>query len=313
MLAGRTNAEDASVYRLTDDLAVVNTVDIFTPVVDDPYDYGRIAAANSLSDVYAMGGKPVLALNVLAFHQGKIPAEVVTEILHGAQDKAREAGCVIAGGHSIQDTEIKYGLSVTGIVHPKAFWRNHTPQIGDVLVITKPLGTGCITTALKHEKAAADDLKAAIASMAELNRLPTEILLENQLEVHACTDITGYGLVGHLVEMLDECGYAAQLNLSDFPLLPNVLNYLGDPACLPGGFYNNLLYNQEQVLLPEELEEAHRNILYDPQTSGGLLIALPKKDADQLLEALKKQQYPLQAAVIGTILPQQDKKIIVVE
>jgi len=175
LLAGRANAEDASVYRLTNDMAVVNTVDIFTPVVDNPYDYGRIAAANSLSDVYAMGGKPVLALNVLAFHQGKIPADTVTEILRGAQDKAQEAGCVIAGGHSIQDLEIKFGLSVTGIVHPKTFWRNHTPQAGDVLVLTKPLGTGCITTALKHEKAAAEDLSAAIESMAELNRLPAEI------------------------------------------------------------------------------------------------------------------------------------------
>jgi len=313
LLAGRSNAEDASVYRLTDDLAVVNTVDIFTPVVDDPYDYGRIAAANSLSDVYAMGAKPVLALNVLAFHQGKIPAEVVTEILRGAQDKTSEAGCVIAGGPSIQDTEIKYGLSVTGIVHPKTFWRNHTPKTGDVMVLTKPLGTGCITTALKHEKADAGDSAAAIAYMAELNRLPVEILIENQLHVHACTDITGYGLAGHLVEMLHACGCSAQIKLGDIPLLPNVLNHLGDPACLPGGFYNNMLYNQEQVLLPENLEEARRNILYDPQTSGGLLIALSPEEADQLLEALKKRRYPLEAAVIGSILPGQSKKIVVVE
>ncbi len=300
-------------YRLTDDLAVVNTVDIFTPVVDDPYDYGRIAAANSLSDVYAMGGKPVLALNVLAFHQGKIPADVVADILRGAQDKTREAGCVIAGGHSIQDTEIKYGLSVTGIVHPKTFWRNHTPQEGDVLVLTKPLGTGCITTALKHEKADSEDLSTAIESMAELNRLPAEILIDQQIEVHACTDITGYGLAGHLVEMLDECGHSAQLQSGNFPLLPNVFNYLGDPACLPGGFYNNMLYNQDHVLLPEDIEEAQRNILYDPQTSGGLLIALPEKNAKQLLVELEKQHYPLKAAVIGSVLPSQDKKIIVVK
>ncbi len=300
-------------YRLTDELAIVNSVDVFTPVVDDPYDYGRISAANSLSDIYAMGGRPVLALNVLAFHQGKIPEEAVAQILRGAQDKAQEAGCVIAGGHSVQDTEIKYGLSVTGIVHPQNFWRNHTPQLRDVLVLTKPMGTGCITTALKHEKANPSDLAAAVASMTELNRLPVEILIKQNMPVHACTDITGYGLAGHLVEMLTKNGYSARLNLNDIPVLPNVHTYLADPACLPGGFYANMLYNQDQVQLPDGLEEARRNILYDPQTSGGLLIALPKKDAEQLLDSLKQQGYPLQAAVIGEILPKQDTKIIVEE
>ncbi len=281
---------------------------MFTPVVDDPYEYGQITAANSLSDVYAMGGRPLVAMNVLAFHQGKLSAEVVTQMLQGAQDKAREAGCVISGGHSIQDTEIKYGLAVTGIVHPDKFWRNHTPEIGDVLVLTKPLGTGCMSSALKHDKLTKEDLDIITESMKTLNRIPAEILQESSFTVHACTDITGFGLAGHLLEMLDDRPVSAVLNLKAFPVFANVFHYLADPAFLPGGFWANKLYNEKHIGIDEGISEEESKILYDPQTSGGLLVSLPAEQALNFVARLKGE-YPLQAAVIGQVAKEGTYKI----
>jgi len=273
---------------------------VFTPVVDDAYEYGQITAANSLSDVYAMGGRPLVAMNVLAFHQGKLSAKVVTKMLQGAQDKAKEAGCVISGGHSIQDSEIKYGLAVTGIVHPDKFWRNHTPEIGDALVLTKPLGTGCMSSALKHDRLTKKDLDVITESMKTLNRIPADILQQSSFTVHACTDITGFGLAGHLLEMVESRPVTAILNLNALPVFENVFQYLADPAFLPGGFYANKLYNEKHVQRDDNISEEETKILFDPQTSGGLLVSLPEEQANEFIKQLK-QEYPLTTAVIGKI------------
>ncbi len=308
MLAGHSHSEDASVYRINANTAIINTVDVFTPVVDDPYEYGQITAANSLSDVYAMGGQPLVAMNVLAFHQGKISAAAITKMLQGAQDKAKEAGCVISGGHSIQDSEIKYGLAVTGIVHPKSFWRNHTPEIGDALVLTKPLGTGCMSSALKHDRLAKNDLTTITESMKTLNRMPAEILQESAFTVHACTDITGFGLAGHLLEMINQTPTSAHIHLDALPVFPNVFDYLADPAFLPGGFYANKLYNEQYICPDEKISDEEMRILFDPQTSGGLLVSLPENQAVELIGRLK-DKYPLPAAIIGNIEAERTHKI----
>lgn len=278
-------------------------------MVDDAYMFGQITAANSLSDVYAMGGQPVVALNVLAFHQGKFPEEVISNMLRGAQEKAKEAGCIIGGGHSIQDTEIKYGLAVTGIVHPDKIWRNHTPQMGDVLVLTKPLGTGCMSTALKQERLPKADLELITVSMSTLNCEPVHILQKHEFEVHACTDITGYGLAGHLAEMLADQELQAHIKLDSLPLFPNALKYIIEPAFLPGGFYANKLYNADTVIFKDTVAEEEANIVFDPQTSGGLLIAMAEETAQKFLKKLR-ETYPLEASIIGRIEAGQNKIII---
>lgn len=255
-----------------------------------------------------MGGRPLVAMNVLAFHQGKLSAEVVAKMLQGAQDKANEAGCVISGGHSIQDKEIKYGLAVTGIVHPDKFWRNHTPEIGDVLVLTKPLGTGCMSSALKHDKLVKEDLDVITESMKTLNRIPAEILQESSFSVHACTDITGFGLAGHLLEMVETRPFRAVLSLASLPVFPNVFDYLADPAFLPGGFYANKLYNEKHITADEGISEEEMKILFDPQTSGGLLVSLPAEQANEFISRLKKE-YPLDAAIIGQVEKEGSHKI----
>ncbi len=301
LLVGNHSADDAAVYRLRDDLALIHTVDFFTPVVDDPFLFGVIAVANSLSDVYAMGGKPILALNVIGFHQGKVKPPVVRSILEGGKTKATEAGCIIAGGHSIQDQEMKYGLAVTGVVHPEHVWRNDTVQEGDVIVLTKPLGTGAISTALKHEQAQKEDLEEIIASMALLNSRPVEILQSGEYDVHACTDVTGFGLSGHLLEMLSSNAFDVQLRLKALPVFRNIERYLTNPAFLPGGFYNNRFYAAPRIASKKPLEEPEYNILFDPQTSGGLLISLNEKEAQRFLAALENSDYPYQAVIIGKV------------
>lgn len=278
--------------------------------MDDAYTFGQITAANSLSDVYAMGGQPIVALNVLAFHQDKFPEEVIARMLRGAQDKAEEAGCVIGGGHSIQDSEIKYGLAVTGVVHPDKIWHNHTPQTGDVLVLTKPLGTGCMSTALKQERLPKQDIKIITESMATLNSKPAQVLSGNGFDVHACTDITGYGLAGHLIEMLADKQLQARIRFNDLPLFPNALQYITEPSFLPGGFYANKLYAGDKVAFSEDISEQEGNIVFDPQTSGGLLISLPRHQAEEFLKILRKN-YPLKVSIIGHIEKGEKTKIFV--
>jgi len=295
------SAEDAAVYQLRSDLAVIHTVDVFTPVVDDAYLFGQIAAANSLSDIYAMGGRPILALNVLAFHQGKVTSEVVKQILTGARDKVLQAGAVIAGGHSIQDLEIKYGLAVVGEVRPQKVWRNNTLQKNDVLVLTKPLGTGAISTALKHEKARKRDLEEIIVSMRLLHDVPVRILNEGNYSVHACTDITGFGLAVHALEMLGDDGLDLSIEAQNLPRFSGLDNYLYEPAFLPGGFYANRFYFADRMGADAKWDEPEYNILFDPQTSGGLLIALSKEEAKRFIKELSATDYPYDPAIIGKI------------
>ena len=304
LLVDQHSADDASVYLVRDDLAIINTVDFFTPIVDDPYLYGSIAAANALSDVYAMGGTPITALNILGFPQGKLTTEIVAEIMRGGAEKAAEAGCVIAGGHSIQDKEIKYGLAVTGTVHPDKIWRNNSIEDGDVLILTKPLGTGAVSTALKQGKATPQVVDNIVASMTTLNRVPAEMLQKNNYTVNACTDITGYGLAGHLLEMVGNERLSIQVELDKLPLFKEAKPYLKNPSFLPGGFYNNRLYCQEHISTKDFIEDEKYNILFDPQTSGGLVLALPEEQAENFLQKLKDDfTYP--GWLIGRVIPRE--------
>ncbi len=307
------SADDASVYLVREDLAVINTVDFFTPIVDDPYLYGSIAAANALSDVYAMGGRPITALNILGFPQGKLPEEIVAEIMRGGAEKAAEAECVIAGGHSIQDKEIKYGLAVTGIVHPNKIWRNNTVREGDILILTKPLGTGAVSTALKQGKASREAVDEIVRSMSALNRIPAEILQKNNVDVHACTDITGYGLAGHLLEMTGESGLSVQIELEELPIFDEAKSYIKNPSFLPGGFYNNRSYSGRYICAPDSIENELYNVLFDPQTSGGLVIALPELEVERFLQQLE-ESYLYRGWVIGQVVPREvnNKPLLIV-
>jgi len=298
VLVGFATADDAGVYKLTPECALVQTVDFFTPIVDEPRLFGAIAAANALSDVYAMGGRPLTALSVLAYPAGG-DLEVLEEIVRGGAEKMREAGCVLLGGHSVADPEMKFGYAVTGLVHPERVLTNARAQPGDALVLTKRLGTGIIATTLKRGMAAAAHVEASIASMLELNRGACEAML--LLAPHACTDITGFGLIGHAREMAVASGVTLEIEAARVEFLPGALEYSRQGA-LPGGLNNNREYFacavEMAVVLPVEVE----NLLYDPQTSGGLLIALPEEQAARLAGARR----------IGRVLPLRDKPIRIV-
>ena len=296
---GISTGDDAAVYRLTDDIALIQTIDFFPPVVDDPYDYGAIAAANALSDVYAMGGHPVIALNVAAFPDA-LDKDILGRILKGGADKAVEAGTLIAGGHTIEDPEPKYGLSVTGIVQPGHQVANVGAQPGDALVLTKPLGSGVLTTA--HKNGALDDTSLAeiVAIMAELNRNASEAMIE--VGVNACTDITGFGLLGHMKGMLDGSGVGASLTLSDIPTMPAAWEMI-DRGFVPGGTGRNRLWIEDAVTWHPEITEAGRVMLMDAQTSGGLLIAVSADKRDALIAALQSRNAT--AAVIGHTTEEQ--------
>ncbi len=270
-------ADDAAVYRLNDDLALVATTDFFTPIVDDAYAYGAIAAANALSDVYAMGGRPVLALNIVAL-PNDLPAHISAEIIRGGAEKAREAGVVIAGGHSIQDAEPKYGLIVLGFAHPKRLLTKGGARPGDVLVLTKPLGTGVITTALKRNLADPSDVAAAIASMMRLNREASEAALA--VGARGATDITGFGLLGHAQEMAELSHTRLRFFFGALPWLPGALRY-GEMGAFAGGAGSNRRYFESHVTFAESLNNAQRMMLWDPQTSGGLLVAVPPQRVDE--------------------------------
>ena len=278
VLVGFDTADDAGVYRLTDDLAIVQTVDFFTPIVDDPFTFGAIAAANSLSDVYAMGGKPVSALSIVAFPETG-DSDVLEAILRGGLEKMREAGCAILGGHSVSDPEIKFGYAVTGTIHPQRIKANAGARPGDVLMLTKAVGTGAIATALKKGAAPPAAVEAAIASMLTLNRAACEAMLE--FNVHGCTDVTGFGLIGHAREMAAASGVTLEIDSARVPLLPGALD-----AIRAGGVSKGLRNNREfaecAVAAPAAMDPALLELLYDPQTSGGLLITLPEPDATAL-------------------------------
>ena len=296
LLVGFDTGDDAAVYRLTDDLAVIQTVDFFPPIVDDPYDFGAIAVVNALSDVYAMGGVPLLALNIVCFPED-LPKEILGRILLGGMDAAREAGVVIAGGHTVKDREPKYGLAVTGVVHPNRIVTNAATAAGDDLVLTKPLGSGIITTAAKAGVTDDATLAGAVAAMRQLNSAASEVMQE--AGVKAATDITGFGLIGHLLGMLRASGTGAALSMSSVPLLPGVRD-LAERAVVPGGTRNNLDAFDSDVAWGSEITDEDKLILCDAQTSGGLLIAVPSASTQGVLDGLA--QRGVTGAVIGRIV-----------
>jgi selenide,water dikinase len=282
-LVGLETGDDAAVYRLRPDLALVVTTDFFTPIVDDAYTFGAIAAANALSDIYAMGGQPLLAVNLVAFPIKELGAALLADILRGGLDKVREAGIDILGGHSIDDHEPKYGLAVTGTVHPDRVRRNRGGRPGDRLILTKPLGTGVISTAIKHQVAPPESAAAAIDGMLALNRDAADAMAT--VEVHAATDITGFGLLGHLHSMARASGIAAQVEAASVPLLPGA-EMLAEAGEVPGGTRSNERFLASRVRWPANLPAARQTLLCDAQTSGGLLLAVPGNEVDRLLGAL---------------------------
>lgn len=298
LLVGLGAPDDAAVYRLNDGQAVISTADFFPPVVDDPYDFGAIAAANALSDVYAMGGEPLFALNLAAFPED-LPVEVVSAILRGGAEKVREAGAAIAGGHTITDREPKYGLAVTGLVAPDRVFTKSGARPGDVLILTKPLGTGVITTAAKNGRAEADDVQAAVGSMKRLNRAAGRAA--RQAGAHAVTDITGYSLLGHAHEMAHLSEVGLMLEFAALPWLPGARRY-GEAWLFPGGATRNAEYYRRWVTFARPLAEWEQQLLFDPQTSGGLLIAAAPDAAPGLLDALQatgEPAWPIGAAGPG--------------
>ena len=307
LLVGFDTNDDACVYRITDKIAAIHTVDFFTPIVDDPFWFGQIAAANALSDVYAMGGRPTVAMNLLCV-PGCLSQETVRRILEGGHQKAVEAGCVIAGGHTIQDNEPKYGLCVTGYVRPDRVLRNVGARPGDALVLTKPLGTGVLTTAAKADLLDAAQYDRLVRSMAQLNDKAAEAMLQCP-EIHACTDVTGFGLLGHTDEMAAGSGVTIRIYSQRLSLLPGALE-LAEMGIIPAGAYRNLDYVKPRLTVAESVQQARVDLICDPQTSGGLLIALPVEDAGALAAALR--EHCPDSAIVGTVLPQTDHTLEIV-
>ncbi len=296
LLVGSATGDDAAVYRLDDKTALVVTVDFFTPITDDPYEFGLVAAANSLSDVYAMGGRPLVALNVVGF-PAALAAEMLGDVLRGGYDKAAEANCLIVGGHTVDDNEPKYGLSVVGLVEPGKQVSNAGAQSGDVLVLTKPIGTGIITTGCKAGVAPPGSVETAVETMATLNRAASEAMME--VEVNACTDITGFGLMGHLTAMLRASGVSGQINRSQVPALPGAIELL-EQGVAPGGTHRNQAGVENCVEWDDALTSEDQLLLCDAQTSGGLLISVPEARLPQLLAALESHSVATRA-VVGSV------------
>lgn len=280
---GFDTADDAAVYRINEDTAIIQTVDFFPPMVDDPFTFGQIAAANALSDVYAMGGQPRLALNLLCFPSDKLPPEAVAAILAGGQDKVAEAGALLCGGHTVEDKEPKYGLAVTGFVHPDKVLTNAGAKAGDMLILTKALGSGILTTAGRAGLTDSRQMQAAIDTMTILNAAAAQVMA--RFPVHACTDITGFGLIGHASEMAAGSGVTIELWASAVPLLPGVRQFASE-FILPGGLVRNRTYMKQKAQIAPDIPQTLADILFDPQTSGGLLISVPQSEADSLLGAL---------------------------
>ena len=307
LIVGMERAEDAGVYKLSDDLAIIQTVDFFTPIVDDPYMFGQIAAANALSDVYAMGGKPLTAMNIVCFPIKTMDISILREILKGGLDKMKEAGVTLVGGHSVEDSELKYGLSVTGTIHPLKVLTNVGAKVGDRLILTKPLGTGIINTAIKGGMAKEDSIERVTRYMASLNKRASEIMQE--IGANACTDVTGFGLLGHAFEMIEGTGKGIVINASDVPILPEAVNF-AKMGMVPGGTYRNKEFRINKVDIDSALSPYLIDILFDPQTSGGLLIAVSGKKAQEMVKRLRKEGIE-DAAIIGKVVNDTQERIVV--
>ena len=293
------HAEDAGVYRLRDDLAIIQTVDFFTPIVDDPYTFGRIAVTNALSDIYAMGGRPVTAMNIVCFPIRKMDVKVLREILRGGLDQMREAGVLLIGGHSVEDNEPKYGLSVTGVIHPDKILFNNGAKAGDHLILTKPLGTGIVSTALKGGLADAALVDRSVACMTTLNRKAAELMAETA-EIHACTDVTGFGFLGHALEMAEGSGIGMRIRAADVPYFPGIRPFV-EEGLVPGGLIRNRKFREKQLDVGPDCPDWLIDILFDPQTAGGLLIALPPDAAEELLRKMHAAGID-EAAIVGEVI-----------
>lgn len=301
-------ADDAAVYKLSDELALVQTLDLITPVVDDAYSFGMIAAANSLSDVYAMGGRPVTAMNIVCFPTEKLDISVLRQILEGARDKLDEAGVVMVGGHSIQDDEVKFGLSVTGVVHPRQVVTNAGARVGDRLILTKPLGSGVQSTALKAKLLDEKEAAALTRLMATLNKKASEVMLA--FEAHACTDVSGFGLIGHMCEVAEASGVAVALDSGQVPYIRGV-DRLVSLGLIPAAMYTNRDFRLDMVEVGAAVADWMINVLFDPQTSGGLLIAAATTKAEAMLSELRASGYE-EAAIIGEVVSRPGDEIRVV-
>jgi selenide,water dikinase len=307
VIVGLEKADDAGVYKVSDDLAIIQTVDFFSPIVDDPYAFGQIAAANALSDVYAMGGVPKTAMNLVAFPLKDMDMSVLRQIIRGGLDKMSEAGVVLVGGHSVEDKELKYGLSVTGFIHPDRVLTKRNLQVGDRLILTKPLGTGIINTAIKGGLASKEITDTVTRLMATLNRDAAEIMAN--YPVHACTDITGFGFLGHISEMVVDSETGIRIHTDRIPILPQTLDYAG-MGLVPAGAYKNREFYERHVDFAPGVDALIQDILFDPQTSGGLLICVGSDRAEDLLQALKQKGIH-NAAIVGQVVPEPKERILV--
>jgi len=307
LIAGVEKAEDAGIYKLTDDLAIVETLDFFTPIVDDPFSFGQVAAANALSDVYAMGGRPLTAMNIVCFPVKTMDISVLREVLAGGLEKVHEAGAIVVGGHTVDDAELKYGLSVTGVIHPEKVVHNNGARDGDKLILTKPLGTGIISTAIKGGVAAAGAEAKIVKSMTMLNQKASELM--QAVGVHACTDITGFGFLGHASVMVDGSDVGMVIHSAAVPFFPEARKY-AEMGMIPGGLHRNRDFRSHMVTIRKTVPDYMADILFDPQTSGGLFIAVAPEKTQGLLEKMHRAGIP-EAAIVGEVVARPKGKIIV--
>jgi selenide,water dikinase len=301
-------AEDAGIFKITDDLAIVQTVDFFTPIVDDPYDFGRIAVANSLSDVYAMGGRPLTALNIVCFPEGNMDFSILRKVLRGGLDMMHEAEVILLGGHTVDDPELKYGLAVTGTIHPDKVVHSNTARPGDSLILTKPLGTGLISTAIKGGLAGQEAIARIVRSMTALNRTASELMLE--AGVSAGKDVTGFGLLGHAAEMIEGTNVGMIIKAATVPYFPEAEEY-AKMGMIPAGLHHNREFRQNMVDMDSGVPQYLQDILFDPQTSGGLLIAVPEARAASLLKKLHVAGIS-EAVIIGEVVVEPKGRIKVI-
>jgi selenide,water dikinase len=304
VIVGLKSADDAGVYRISDDLAIIQTVDFFTPIVDDPYMFGQITAANALSDVYAMGGIPKTAMNLVAFPVKDMDLSVLRQIIQGGIDKLKEAGVVLMGGHSIEDRELKYGLSVTGFIHPDRILTKKNLRLGDRLIVTKPLGTGVINTAIKAGLASAAAAERVTRQMAALNKNAALVMAD--FSVHACTDVTGFGLIGHLAEMVETSGLSVRIKCAEVPLIPEAPEF-ASMGLIPAGAYKNREFRENMVRRGPNVTQVTEDLLFDPQTSGGLLICVEGTQAGRLLDGLKNAGVDSVAAIADVVEGTEEK------
>lgn len=304
LIVGFDKSDDASVYKLTDEISIIQTLDFFTPMVDDPYIFGQIAAANSLSDVYAMGGTPITAMNIVCFPENQ-DVEILKEILRGGAEKIVESGAVLSGGHSVHDPEVKYGLSVTGVAHPEKIWKNYGAEVGDIVVVTKPLGTGIIATASKIGEASKHAVEESIKYMTQLNKYSAEIM--KKYDITSCTDITGFGFLGHLYEMATPCNKSFIIERELIPYIKEAKEYAKEFYITSSGQKNRRFV--DEFVDMGDTEFWLQEIMLDPQTSGGLMFTIPKEQIDDLVKDFYEKSIDLW--IIGTVQEEENKKIIV--